>query len=188
MRIIAGIAKGMPLIAPRGAAVRPTSDRVREAIFSSLGARVPGATVLDLFAGTGALGLEAASRGAQHVVLVEKLRVALEAIAKNAAEFLRRAGAQPEIEVRRTDAFEAVRDLAGKARKFSLIFADPPYGTDAQALLEEPELLEVLAPDGMLVVECARREALAVPSAWRCRREVSYGETHVAFLVPFRDG
>jgi 16S rRNA (guanine966-N2)-methyltransferase len=188
MRIIAGIAKGMPLTVPPGAAVRPTADRVREAIFSSLGARVPGATVLDLFAGTGALGLEAASRGAQSVVLVEMLRAALDAIKKNITAFSRRAGAETEIELCRADAFKTVRDLAGEGRKFSLIFADPPYGTDAQALLEEAELLTVLAPGGMLVLECAKREARAVPSAWRCRREVSYGETHVAFLVPFRDG
>ena len=87
MRIIAGLARGLPLTVPRGDATRPTSDRVREAIFSSLGARVTAATVLDLFAGTGALGLEALSRGAQSVVFVEQARTALDCLAKNLAGF-----------------------------------------------------------------------------------------------------
>src|SRR5690349_20743372 len=99
MRIIAGIARGMPLNVPRGGDVRPTSDRVREAMFSSLGARVVGADVLDLFAGTGALGLEAASRGAASVVLVERARQALESIAANLASFAKQRGEKPSIHV-----------------------------------------------------------------------------------------
>src|SRR5260221_14719403 len=88
MRIIAGLAKGMPLTVPR-AGVRPTADRIREAVFSSLGARVVEARVLDLFAGTGALGLEAASRGAVSVQFVENARAATECLERNLATFQR---------------------------------------------------------------------------------------------------
>src|SRR5512146_1544881 len=89
MRIIAGIARGMPLAAPRSGETRPTSDRVREAVFSSLGECVVGASVLDLFAGTGALGLEAASRGADSVAFVERSMPALKSLEQNLATFRR---------------------------------------------------------------------------------------------------
>jgi len=107
MRIIAGLARGMPLVVPRGSVTRPTSDRVREAIFSSLGDRVVGASVVDLFAGTGALGLEAASRGARSVTFVEQNRAALQSLEKNVAEFVRRGGIEPVVV--REDVFRYLR-------------------------------------------------------------------------------
>lgn len=175
MRIISGIAKGMTLAAPRGD-VRPTSDRVREAIFSSLGERVVGATVLDLFAGSGALGLEAASRGASAVTFVENARASLDTIERNLESFRRNRGASCRFKVFRADAFK----LPLLAETFSLIFADPPYGEAAQKLLA---LSLPLAPDGLLVLESAKRDALMPGETWSLKREAIYGDTRVSFLM-----
>jgi 16S rRNA (guanine(966)-N(2))-methyltransferase RsmD len=175
MRIIAGIAKGMTLIAPRGDA-RPTSDRVREAIFSSLGERVVGTTVLDLFAGSGALGLEAASRGASTVTFVENARASLDAIERNLEMFQRNRNTTCKFRVLRADAFR----LTVLGETFSLIFADPPYGGAAQKLLTLPL---PLADGGVFVLESAKRDALTVGEAWSVKHEAIYGDTRVSFLV-----
>jgi 16S rRNA (guanine966-N2)-methyltransferase len=170
MRIIAGLARGMPLTVPRGDTTRPTSDRVREAIFSSLGERVVDATVLDLFAGTGALGLEAASRGARAVTFVEQNRAALIALEKNVADFVKRGGPTPT--VIREDVFRFLR----RSAKFDLVFADPPYGVIAQQLLSAG-----IAAD-RLVLESAKRDVLTVTAPWELVREGIYGDTRVSIL------
>ncbi len=175
MRIIAGIAKGMTLVAPRGDA-RPTSDRVREAIFSSLGERVVGATVLDLFAGSGALGLEAASRGASTVTFVENARASLDALEKNVSMFRRGREVTCEFRVLHADAFR----LPVLGGTFSLIFADPPYGDAAQKLLALPL---PLASDGVFALESAKRNVLTPGEAWSVKREAVYGDTRVSFLA-----
>lgn len=175
MRIIAGLAKGTILAAPRGDA-RPTSDRVREAIFSSLGERVIGATVLDLFAGSGALGLEAASRGADAVTFVENARASLDAIERNLESFRRNRGVTCEFRILRADVFR----LPALGESFSLIFADPPYGDTAQKLLAMPV---PITPDGLLVLESAKRDTLTPGEAWNVKREAIYGDTRVSYLV-----
>lgn len=130
MRIIAGDWGGRRLKTPKGTSVRPTSDRVREAWFSAIGGRVDGATVVDLFGGSGALGLEALSRGARSVVFVERGRPALEVLRANIATL----GAEAETTVVRGDALSYARGLAAHA--FDLALADPPYGKGfASALL-----------------------------------------------------
>ena len=182
MRIIAGIAKGMVLAVPRGDNVRPTSDRVREAIFSSLGARVVGADVLDLYAGTGALGLEAASRGARAVMLVEQARIAVDCIGKNLTVFEKQRGEKPPIEMVRSDVLSQLKRLAAQARQFTLIFADPPYGTDVTAALDFAQQHGLLKPDGIFVLERAKRDALLLPSGWQRDREAGYGDTRVSYL------
>ena len=176
MRIIAGLARGLPLAVPRGDATRPTSDRVREAIFSSLGARVPGADVLDLFAGTGALGLEAVSRGAQSVVFVEQARVALDCLAKNLA------GIKPA-PVAKVVRGEVLRELARLTGPFNLIFADPPYGTEFVPMLETVRMRGLLTVDGLFVLESAKRDALVLPANWRLHREGIYGDTRVSYVA-----
>ena len=180
MRIIAGIGRGLPLTVPRGANTRPTSDRVREAVFSSLGARVVDANVLDLFAGTGALGLESASRGAKSVTFVENDRNALECLQKNIQFFSRQPGMDCELEVVRADAFTQLRRFAG--RQFNLIFADPPYGKMPQELLDEPNLPALLTEDGVFVLESAKRDPLVLPATWKLMREAVYGDTRVSAL------
>lgn len=182
MHIIAGAAKGMPLAVPRSG-VRPTTDRIREAIFSSLGERVIGATVLDLFAGTGALGLEAASRGAASVTFVEQSRAALTSLQKNLETFRKNRDVPCELTIVRADAFAQLRKFAGAGEKYSLIFADPPYGNSAQLLLDDRELPGLLATGGMFVLESAKRDAQSVPASWKLIRESVYGDTRVSFLA-----
>jgi 16S rRNA (guanine966-N2)-methyltransferase len=176
MRITGDSARGLPLAVPKGGDVRPTADRIRQAIFSSLGARVVDAVVLDLFAGSGALGLDAASRGARSVTFVERHRAAQTAIEQNLAT-LRLANA----ELLRADVATGLKQLAG--RQFTIVFADPPYGPAAQELLANPDLPGVLAPGGVLVVESAKRESLTVPPPWALQREAVYGDTRVSRLV-----
>ena len=182
MRIIAGIAKGMPLVVPRDG-VRPTTDRIREAVFSSLGARVTGARVLDLFAGTGALGLEAASRGAMAVTFVEKARASLIALERNLAAFRQGRDVACQLQVTRGDAFAQLAAFTVAAR-FDLVFADPPYGDAAQRLVDDPRLPPVVAADGLLVLESAARDALLAGPIWQTIREAVYGDTRVSFLAP----
>jgi 16S rRNA (guanine966-N2)-methyltransferase len=181
MRIIAGLAKGMTLAVPR-TGVRPTADRIREAVFSSLGARVVGARVLDLFAGTGALGLEAASRGATSVTFVEHAREALESLQKNIQAFQKNRKVDCSFAVARSAVAKQLQKLAADGETFQLVFADPPYGEAAQELVREANLRRVLAIDGLLVLESAKREALVVSEPWERVRRSIYGDTRVDFL------
>ncbi|MBJ7459374.1 MAG: 16S rRNA (guanine(966)-N(2))-methyltransferase RsmD [Thermoleophilaceae bacterium] len=172
MRIVAGEFKGRRLAGPEGAATRPTSDKVREALFSILGP-IDGVRVLDLFAGTGALGLEAISRGATESVLVERDRRMAAVIERNVAEIL--GGDDGRAKLVRGD---GLRYLAGAAG-FDLIFVDPPY---AQAAELAPKLVAALppalAPGARVVTESDRRLPLElVGSELSLRSEHIYGDT-----------
>ena len=125
MRVVAGIYGGRRLVAPPGDATRPTSDRVREALFSVLGASVAGARVLDLFAGSGALGIEALSRGAASALFVDRAPAAIKAIRTN----LDALGI--EADVRRMPALAALRTAADRGDAYDLVFLDPPYRRSA---------------------------------------------------------
>lgn len=195
MRIIAGNAGGIPLMVPRSL-TRPTTDRVREAVFSTLGDRVIDAAVLDLYAGSGALGLEALSRGAARCTFVDHERQACDTIQSNLKKArLEQAGV--EVICQQARAFlsgrfpqlgETGAAVAGRAH--DLIFADPPYARDAEfegeitALLSAPALLAALKPDGVFVFESMARIDLPVGdgSAWNLVRERRYGDTVVNFL------
>jgi 16S rRNA (guanine966-N2)-methyltransferase len=188
MRIIGGRAGRRILKSPKGLAVRPTPDLVKQAVFNSLGARVAGARVLELFAGTGALSLECLSRGASAAVCVERSAKHAEFIRRNAAVVGCAPGA---LEVRVQDVFAAVRQLAAEGRQFDLILADPPYGeknighrstSDAQRLLDDPTLPRLLAPGGRFVLGHARRDTLEVPSPWREARALKHGDSVMRFL------
>ena len=181
MRIIAGLAKGMTLAVPR-TGVRPTTDRIREAVFSSLGERVVGARALDLFAGTGALGLEAASRGAESVMFVENARGALECLGRNLEAFRRNRDVTCTFAVARRAVEPQIQAFAATGETYSLIFADPPYGEAAQALLRDTTLPQLLASDGWFVLESAKRDALAVSGVWELVRGAVYGDTQVNFF------
>lgn len=150
MRIVAGRARGRRLVVPPGRDVRPTSDRVREALFSSLGSAVDGARVLDLFAGSGALGLEALSRGAASAVFVDSARRAREALARN----LSATGFEPLARVIAGDALGALERLAREGARFELVFVDPPYAADlGPRALERLGSLGLLAPGARVVAE-----------------------------------
>jgi 16S rRNA (guanine966-N2)-methyltransferase len=183
MRIISGIAKGMVLAVPHGAGVRPTSDRVREAIFSSLGERVLDAVALDLVAGTGALGLEAASRGARAVTFVETAHTALQSLQRNIETFRKGRNSLFELVVVRGEVRAQLGKFAAVERTFSLIFADPPYGETAQKFLSDASLAAILTEDGLLVLESAKRDALMAPSNWTVVRDAVYGDTKVNFFA-----
>ena len=155
MRVIAGIYGGRRLTAPPGDATRPTADRVREALFSMLGASVREARVLDLFAGSGALGIESLSRGAASVTFVDSGPAAIRALKGN----LQTLGA--EAEVVRRDALVFLRTASAEGRQDDLVFLDPPYrlaGRLGEALGEA--LPAVLAPDAIVVSESDRRAPL----------------------------
>ena len=172
MRIVAGSRKGARIFAPKGVGTRPTSDRVREAAFNLIGP-VDGAAVLDLFAGSGAMGLEALSRAAAGVTFVESDRDACRTIDRN-IEKLRVTGAT----VLQRDAFQV---LATEQRAYDLILCDPPYGFDEDARLA-PYLARVLAPDGLLVYETTARREPALPGL-EVRTSRTYGSARLTLFA-----
>jgi 16S rRNA (guanine966-N2)-methyltransferase len=176
MRIIAGDRRGARIAAPKGTATRPTGDRVREAAYNLIGP-VEDASVLDLFAGSGAMGLEALSRGARRCVFVESDRAACAVIRDN-LEKLR----LTEALVLQRDAFQALRDERGAGRSFDLVLVDPPYGSwpDHQARLAE-SLPPVLAPDGLLVVETSARVEPELPLTLVTSRR--YGSARITLFT-----
>jgi 16S rRNA (guanine966-N2)-methyltransferase len=190
MRIIAGEAGGIPLLVP-DTLTRPTTDRVREAVFSSLGDRVVGAQVLDLYAGSGALGLEALSRGATAATFVDQQRGACDAITDNLKKARLRG---EEILCQPVRAFLDRRFGSGQGESSSercaLIFADPPYARDTdcsaeiEALLSSDSLVAALESDGVLVFESLARVGLpeVTEERWEILRERRYGDTLVSFL------
>ncbi len=182
-RIVAGAARGRRLKVPGGSGTRPTSDRVREALFSSLESMfgsLHGLRVLDLFAGSGALGLEAISRGAGYAMLVESDAAAVRLIRANVA-----AVGLGEVEVK---AVPVGRVLASPPEKpFDLVLADPPYAVGASDITEILSALEAgwLAPDAVVVIERpSRGEPVRWPSGLVAVRDRRYGETRLWYGRP----
>ncbi len=181
MRIVGGSARGRPLKGPKGPGLRPTADRVRETLFNILGQRTDGLEVLDLFAGTGALGLEAVSRGAVRAVLVDKGREAVALCRENAQGL----GFTAQVEILGVPVERAVSDLGRAGRVFDLIFADPPYAARVvQTLLEGVTTNGLLREGGTLVVEHDKRED--APEALLGLRRTDqrrFGDTLVSFFT-----
>jgi 16S rRNA (guanine966-N2)-methyltransferase len=181
MRIVAGTFGGRRLHTPKGREIRPTSDRVREAIFSILGPSVLAARVLDLFAGTGALGLEALSRGALEAVFIDQSLEAVRLIRSNIASL----GVQERVRVIHGSVNQAIQRLAGEGKTFDLIFMDPPYGKGA--VQKTLSLLGHVARSGTLVVaEHDVRDVLPLPlteQEWSKIQERKYGDTAVSFYM-----
>jgi 16S rRNA (guanine(966)-N(2))-methyltransferase RsmD len=170
VRVVAGVYGGRRLVAPPGDATRPTSDRVREALFGVLGASVEDAVVLDLFAGSGALGIEALSRGAAAAVFVDRAAAAIKAIRANLDAL------SIEADVRRQQALTAVRTAAGRGEAYDLVFLDPPYRRAAELGRELSEALPaVLAAGARVVSESDRREPLTLGIPLTDERR--YGDT-----------
>ena len=183
MRIISGSAGGLALEVPK-TVTRPTQDRVRQAVFSMLGELVPGAHVLDLFAGTGAIGLECLSRGAASAMFVDENKGACDVIRKNIAK-TRLTGAT----VRHGDVFSMLPLLQRDGKQFDLIFADPPYthcdtDTDFVAkLLAEEALPTLLHAESHLILESHHfnRETKSWPG-WEVLTDRNYGSTRIVWL------
>jgi len=184
MRVIAGSAGGVRLAVPKRG-VRPTMDRVKAAIFSSLGEAIIGARVLDLFAGSGALGIETLSRGAASAIFVENDRQSAQAIEKNLAK------TKLKGRVRHQDVFDFLRQRSN-AEKFQIVFADPPYEvyggeSHTEKLVNSESLPQFLEPNGIFVLEKRPTDTLPETKVWRVLRQKTYGATEVLFLEPIGD-
>lgn len=176
MRVIAGHLGGRRLAAPRGLATRPTTDRVREALFSILG-DVTGTAVLDLFAGTGALGIEALSRGAASAVFVESARPALSALRANLTDL-------GLVHVSRVITEPVARAVRGLPREdhFDLVFADPPYDEVASAMEALVLVASHLSAGARVVLEHAARRPPPPSSVLVALQTRTYGDTALTFL------
>ena len=170
MRVIAGAYGGRRLRAPAGLDTRPTSDRVREALFSVLGGEVEEARVLDLFAGSGAVGIEALSRGAAAATFVDAAEAAVRCVRANLEALSLRAV------VRRSDATAFLKSASARGHLYDLVFLDPPYSSAARVGAElASRLPDVLAPGATVVCESARRQPLELDLPLRDERR--YGDT-----------
>jgi len=188
MRIIGGKSGGRLLSVPKGFDVRPTPDLVKQAVFNSLGDRVNGASVLELFGGSGALSLESLSRGARGAAIVEKSNRTARMIRANFESL----DLQPlQLELRQQDAYVAIAQMARDGRAFDLIFADPPYGEKnlgkrsdsfAQKLLDDENLPKLLAISGTFVLGHSKRDTLEVPKFWHERKLLKHGDSIMRLL------
>jgi 16S rRNA (guanine966-N2)-methyltransferase len=177
MRIIAGRFKGLRLPSPRSRGVRPTTDRVREALFSTLGSAIVGSRVLDLFAGTGAFGFEALSRGAESVVFVDDDRQVTQALIETCDSLQ----VVDQVKVMSISADQAVKRLADSGERFSIVFLDPPYGTEwVPKIVDKPVFEDLFAPDGLLIIEREdKAPELAIPAGFAKEFSRKYGDTLV---------
>lgn len=181
MRIIAGTAKGRALATPKDArTIRPTSDRVRQSLFNVLGQWCEGEVVLDLFSGTGALALEALSRGAARAVLVDSGREGAALSRKNAADL----GFGAQAEVLELPAARAIEALGKRAEKFTLVFLDPPYAQRAiEDLLEALLAAGVLVEGARVVAEHSKKEPVAEAVGRLARLDQrTFGDTAVSIF------
>ena len=173
LRVTGGSLAGRRLRAPGGSRVRPSADRVRESVFATLGP-LHGVSVLDLYAGSGALGIEALSRGAADAVFVERAAGALESLRRNLAEL----GLRDRSRVLRSDVRTAIRRLGRRGGCYQLILIDPPYASgEAEKAMVEVVAAGILAAGGTLVVECSRRRLPGEVSGLERVDERSYGDT-----------
>lgn len=177
MRVIAGEWKGRRLATPSWDGLRPTSDRLRETLFNVLGPRIAGARVLDAYAGTGAVGIEALSRGAAHVTFMDRDRRAVQLIERN-LELCKAGGEVP----RRYTVVsgDVTRWEPGSDAGFTLAWLDPPYDQDAGPALRA--IRPALAGDGMAILEHATRRAPELPEGWTVTRTLVSGDSTLTFL------
>jgi 16S rRNA (guanine966-N2)-methyltransferase len=188
MRVSGGKAGGRILKVPKGLDVRPTPDLVKQAVFNSLGERVQGARVLELFGGSGALSLESLSRGAAHAVCVELSAKHARHIEQN----MEVTGVdRARFELRVDDALKALNHLAAENRQFDLVMADPPYGEKnvnrrstsfAQKLLDHPNLPNVLAPEGLFILGHTKRDTLEIPQTLEETKMLKHGDSVMRFF------
>jgi 16S rRNA (guanine(966)-N(2))-methyltransferase RsmD len=189
MRITAGHVRGLRLKTPRDMSIRPTPDMLKQAIYSSLGAFVVGARTLDLFSGSGSLGLDALSRGAASVTFVEAAASSVKLLEQNIALVTKAMDNAAAVSVIRGDVFEWLERNAGRIVPFDLIVADPPYAQDtlpessvARKLLQTASLPSILRADGWLVIHHSKREQMPENGAWRFDRRLAHGDSMASFF------
>lgn len=178
MRVISGSAKGRALKAPPGMNTRPTSDKVKEAIFNMIGPYFDGGMALDLFAGSGGLGIEALSRGMDRAVFVDMDKLSIQTINRN----LEATGFSDRSEVYRSEAAQAIRTLAKRKYRFDLVLLDPPYRfTHVDELMLDIQELGLLQDGATVLVEHRSDHRYPeIVGQLQCRRYAEYGETAVA--------
>lgn len=181
MRVISGSARGRPLKAVPGTGTRPTTDKVKEALFSMIGPYFEGGLVLDLFAGTGGLGIEALSRGMDKAIFVDLDYKSVETVKAN----LKTVGLTEQAEVYKNDAERALKTLAKRGASFDLVFLDPPYRLKhGDQLMERMDELKLLEDQAVLVLEyessCAYRDNFG---RFKLIRKTDYGETGISIYV-----
>lgn len=179
MRVISGVKKGFKLAAGNTGKIRPTTDRTRKVIFDVIGERIHKSIVLDVFAGSGSLGIEALSRGAAKVTFIEKSRYAISVLQRN----LQKTGFQSEAVIFSSPADQALKTLARSTFKFDLIFADPPYHQSlAQSTISAVEEYDLLVNQGWLVLEHSKRNESELSAArMNLAKRTKQGETMVSF-------
>ncbi len=161
MRVVAGSARSINLITPKGEHTRPTTDRIKETLFNIIQGDIPDCTFLDLFAGSGGIGIEALSRGANKAVFVDNDRSALDCIKEN----LRLTKLFPKAEVIGLDALRAITRLGTTAKgSFDIIFMDPPYAYDYSVILDAIERSGILAPSGFIIAEADIENDVVLPA------------------------
>ncbi|MEW5953690.1 MAG: 16S rRNA (guanine(966)-N(2))-methyltransferase RsmD [Bacillota bacterium] len=186
LRVISGSAKKRRLKAPPGRSVRPTADRVKEALFNILAERIPGCTFLDLYAGSGGIGIEALSRGADYVTFVEKDARVLKVLGEN----LQLTGLEGRAETVPGDVDVVLERIAGQGRKFDVIFMDPPYRQNlAVGTLARLSGYGLLRDQGLLIIESGKEEKMPVCSGLlKMIRQERYGDTMLSFYVVEQTG
>jgi len=189
MRITGGKAARRLLKVPKGFDLRPTPDLVKQAVFNSLGNRVAGARILELFAGTGALSLESLSRGAISTICIEKSSSHAAVLRDN---FQTAGFGAAVLQVRVQDVFTAIGQLEQETQRFDLILADPPYGEKnvgrrstsfAQRLLDDTRLPSLLNHGGVLVLGHSKRDTLSVPDWWKEQKLLKHGDSLMRVLT-----
>ena len=181
MRIISGSARGRKLFAPAGEDTRPTADRIRESLFNIIGLRIREAEVLDLFGGTGAMALEALSRGAAHAVIVDNARSAVQVIERNAQNVLKQELSE-RARIVQADYRTAIGSLGG--RRFDFVFLDPPYRMEAAYAdaMSRLKAVGALGDDCVILAERASERTIQFPGDFERFDSRSYGATTVEFL------
>lgn len=182
MRVIAGSAKRILLSAPSGFGTRPTTDRIKETLFNMIGTKLADCRFLDLFAGSGAIGIEALSRGAEQAVFVEREQEALQCIKHN----LLRTKLDSRATVLKMDAAAAIRQLAAEQKVFDIIFMDPPYrAKEAEKILELLSGKTICREDTIIIIEEARETdfSFAAGLGFEVQKEKIYGTSKHVFLA-----
>ena len=183
-RVITGKYRGAVLFAPKGDNTRPTTDKVKEALFSMIQMRIPDARVLDLYSGTGQIGIEAVSRGAEMAVMVDKAGSAVSMINRNLEKI--RATDNPSFRVIKSSVASALTKLAEEGKQFDVIFLDPPYKIAHSAAVEAANLVNeynLLAEDGIFIVEHSSEEPFVTDVInLKFNRSCSYGLTMLTFF------
>ncbi len=182
MRVIGGELRGRRLVRPDGS-IRPSTDRLREALFNALGDSLRGALWLEPFAGSGAVGIEAYSRGASRVLLNDRSRRAVRLIREN----LSRCGIEGGIEVEQSDAFTFLRRREGTVADF--VFLDPPYGFPRYApLLAQLKRFGLVSPGSLVILEIFKKTPLSFLAGWRLKKTLKAGDSHLLLLGPADEG